>query len=86
MSEEAKKTESEQIDFEQVFGITTEQIEEIRKDAKEKAKRATHRWRQKGYWLVCTTCENNHAIWIKGKEMIGENADGTPVIRELKKA
>jgi len=86
MSDEQKKTESDQINFEQVFGITSEQIEEIRKGAIEKAKQATHRWRQRGFWLVCTSCDNNHAIWIQGKEMIGENEDGTPILRELKKA
>lgn len=85
MSDEAKKTESEpQIDFEQVFGITSEQIAEIRKEAVEKAKSAKHRWRQRGFWLVCTSCENNHAIWIQGKEMIGESESGEPILRALK--
>jgi len=85
MSDEAKKTESN-IDFEQVFGITTEQIEEIRKDALQKAKQTKHTWRQRGFWLVCKSCDNNHAVWIQGKEMIGENEDGTPILRALKKA
>ena len=85
MSDEAKKNESEpQIDFEQVFGITSEQITEIRKEAVERAKSAKHRWRQRGFWLVCTSCENNHAIWIQGKEMIGESEGGEPILRALK--
>ena len=85
MSDEAKKTESEpQNDFEQVFGITSEQITEIRKEAVERAKSAKHRWRQRGFWLVCTSCENNHAIWIQGKEMIGESEGGEPILRALK--
>ncbi len=87
MSDDQKKTEtqSEQIDYEQVFGITSDQLEEIRKGAIEKAKTAKHRWRQRGFWLVCTTCDNNHAVWIQGKEMIGEEENGEPILRVLHK-
>lgn len=83
MSEEQKKTESEPT-VEQVFGISADRLEEIRKEAKQKAINTKHTWRQKGYWLVCKSCDSHHATWIQGKEMIGENEDGTPILRALK--
>lgn len=81
MSEELKETETT---VEQVFGISSDRLEEIRKEAREKVTQTRHVWRQKGFWLVCKSCDNHHATWIQGKEMIGENEDGSPKLRELK--
>lgn len=80
MSDEQKQ--NEEINFEQVFGITADKIEEIRQAAVQKAQSTKHVWRQKGYWLVCKTCENHHAIWIQGKVMVGEREDGTPILEK----
>jgi len=43
----------------------------------------THRWRQRGPYLICTTCEIQHALYIgMEKVMIGENEDSTPKLVE----
>jgi len=42
-----------------------------------------HTYRQSGPYLVCKSCELTHAIWIGiNKVMIGENKDGTPILKK----
>lgn len=42
-----------------------------------------HMWRQQGPYLVCRECPLEHAVYIGiDKEMIGENEDGEPVLRD----
>lgn len=42
-----------------------------------------HEWRQQGYYLVCKSCDIEHAVWI-GKErlMIGMNDQGQPIFKK----
>lgn len=45
----------------------------------------THRWRQRGPYIVCLSCEIQHAIYIgMERAMIGENADSTPILAKRK--
>ncbi len=71
---------------EKIWGLTEAEIEELRQKALEKAKNTHHTWRQKGFWLVCKSCENPHASWLgPDKMMVGESEDGTPILVDRKK-
>ena len=42
-----------------------------------------HTWRQQGPYLVCMSCEIQHATYIgMDKIMVGEKEDGTPIIEK----
>ena len=44
-----------------------------------------HTWRQRGYYLVCVSCELQHAVFI-GKDliMVGEDKNGEPILKKRK--
>ena len=45
-----------------------------------------HQWRQKGPYLVCSSCPIKHAVWIgMERQLIGFNEDGTPLLRRIEK-
>lgn len=45
----------------------------------------THEWRQKGYYLVCVSCELQHAVFIgPDKIMVGVDEKGSPIIKSRK--
>ena len=67
--------------FEQVAtGLSREDIDKIRKEALEKAKTVRHEWRQKGNTLYCKTCPNQHGSYIYGKQLVGINEQGLPIL------
>lgn len=40
------------------------------------------KYRQRGPYLICTSCEIQHATWIgMEKIMVGEDANGKPIVR-----
>ncbi len=42
-----------------------------------------HVYRQQGPYLVCKSCELQHAVWIgMDKMMVGENDKGEPIIKK----
>lgn len=42
-----------------------------------------HTYRQNGYYLVCKSCDINHAVFIgPDKIMVGEEEDGTPILKK----
>lgn len=44
--------------------------------------KGNHLWRQEGYFLICGTCDLNHASFIgKDRIMVGEK-DGNPIIKK----
>lgn len=44
-----------------------------------------HEWRQQGFYLVCKSCELQHAVWIgMDKIMVGIKSDGTPILKNRK--
>lgn len=41
-----------------------------------------HDWRQQGYYLVCKSCELEHAVFIgPDKLLTGFNEDGSPILK-----
>jgi len=82
MNREKKQTEKEEepIKSENVFELSEKDLEEIRLQAKEKAKTAKHKWIQKGPYLVCTSCEYEHGYYIGiAKRLKGYDKNGSPV-------
>jgi len=44
-----------------------------------------HEWRQRGPYLVCMSCEIQHAVWIgMDKLMTGIKKDGMPILKTRK--
>ena len=42
-----------------------------------------HEWRQRGPYLVCVSCELQHAVWVGvDKQMVGMK-DGKPILKRL---
>lgn len=45
----------------------------------------THEWRQRGYYLICVTCECQHAVFIgPDKIMVGIDKEGNPTLKSRK--
>ncbi len=45
----------------------------------------SHDWRQQGYYLVCKSCEIQHATWIGEKKvMVGLDEKGMPILKKRK--
>jgi hypothetical protein len=41
-----------------------------------------HEWRQQGPYLVCKSCDLEHAQWVgMNKELIGINDKGQPILK-----
>lgn len=67
--------------FEKVWGISEQEVEELRNKAREQLKNTKHTWRQKGAWLECRSCEQPHGVYLgTQKMMVGEKDDGTPIL------
>jgi hypothetical protein len=44
-----------------------------------------HRWRQQGPYLVCKSCELQHAVYIgSDKIMVGLDGNGKPILKNRK--
>lgn len=70
-----------------VIEISEERLEEIRQQAKERAMLAQHKWIQRGGYIVCTSCPNQHGIRVSGEEVMIGIENGMPKIkRKGKKA
>jgi hypothetical protein len=42
-----------------------------------------HTYRQQGGYLVCISCEIQHAVWIgMDKIMVGEDEKGNPILKK----
>ena len=47
------------------------------------APKGIHNWRQEGPYVVCRSCEIEHAIWIgMDKMMIGIDSEGKPILKD----
>ena len=43
--------------------------------------KGVHEWRQQGYYLVCKSCDLEHAVWIgNNRILIGINDKGEPIL------
>lgn len=66
---------------EQVFSYSQDVIDEIRKQAVEKARNTRHAWRQKGIWVYCKSCEHEHGFYVGvKKQLVGISEDGKPML------
>ena len=44
----------------------------------------SHGWRQQGPYLVCKTCDIEHAVWVgMEKQMVGLNKKGQPILKKV---
>jgi len=44
-----------------------------------------HDWRQRGYYLICGSCDLEHAVFIgPNKVIVGKNEKGEPIIKNRK--
>jgi len=47
------------------------------------APKGNHEWRQRGPYLVCMSCEIQHAVWIgMDKIMVGIDKKGQPILKK----
>ena len=46
--------------------------------------KGSHQWRQMGYYIICKSCEMEHAFWIGSeKQLIGIKEDGIPILKKI---
>lgn len=65
-----KKSETEVLDF--------------NKPAFKFVPKGRHDWRQRGPYIVCMSCELQHAVWIGvEKHMVGIDKKGLPILKNL---
>jgi hypothetical protein len=62
------------------YEISEDRLEEIRQQAKERALVAEHKWIQRGGYIVCTSCQNQHGIRVAGKDKMIGIENGMPKI------
>ena len=44
--------------------------------------KGNHDWRQRGYFIVCRSCELEHASWIGPKKiLVGIDEKGQPILK-----
>jgi hypothetical protein len=44
-----------------------------------------HIYRQQGYFIVCSSCDLTHAVFIgKDRVMVGEDSGGQPILKKRK--
>jgi hypothetical protein len=47
--------------------------------------KGNHTYRQNGPYLVCKSCELQHAVWVGiDKIMVGQNEKGEPILKSRK--
>lgn len=63
---------------------TEAQLDEIRQQAVKKAINSKHTWKQRGVYVICKTCEHEHALYIGTNQLlVGLNDDGTPKLVKI---
>ena len=44
--------------------------------------KGSHEWRQQGYYIVCKSCDLEHAVWIGSERLLtGINDNGEPILK-----
>jgi len=44
--------------------------------------KGSHEWRQQGYYIICKSCDLEHAVWIGSKKILtGINEKGDPILK-----
>jgi len=45
--------------------------------------KGSHEWRQQGYYIICKSCDLEHAVWIGSKKILtGINDKGEPILKK----
>ena len=65
------------------FEIDTVVLEEMREAAREKALQSSHNWKQRGPYIVCTSCDHEHGFNIGTKKRLIGVKDGQPVFKQI---
>jgi hypothetical protein len=66
-----------------IESISEEQLERLRKEARDKALTSRHRWRQRGSYVVCQSCDYEHGFYIeRGKLLQGVDENGHPIFMD----
>jgi len=43
--------------------------------------KGSHEWRQQGYYIICKSCDLEHAVWIGSERILtGINEKGEPIL------
>lgn len=64
-----------------IFSMSPEELEEIRTKARENSN--DHKWKQRGIYIVCVSCENEHSICVgTDKYLAGVDENGNPIIKQ----
>lgn len=43
-----------------------------------------HEWRQQGPYIICKSCQLEHASWIgMNKQMVGIDKEGKPILKDI---
>ena len=43
--------------------------------------KGVHEWRQQGYYIICKSCDLQHAVWIGSERILtGINDKGEPIL------
>lgn len=81
MHEKQQKNNQELKDEQEVQG-ESEQIDFEKPDFHFEPKEH-HEWRQRGYYIICKSCELEHAVWV-GSEVIlvGISETGQPIFKK----
>lgn len=80
MTEEEKTTNEN----ETLSSLSDDEVESIRKEAREKASKIVHTWKQKGNVVVCESCEYHHGFYIDPNYRLVDIKGGKPIFRKLK--
>lgn len=74
----------EELEIEEVNpGISEKELEEIRRSALVKAQTASHAWIQRGWNIICTSCEYTHACSIPTTKQLVGVKDGKPILTDI---
>ena len=45
--------------------------------------KGTHDWRQQGFYLVCKSCDLQHAVWVgPNRILVGIDEEGQPILKK----
>lgn len=77
-----KREEEKQEKSDEVLRLNEKELEEIRENARQKAREAKHNWKQRGPYIVCTSCDYEHGINIGTQKILtGLDKDGVPILK-----
>lgn len=83
MKPNGKKPNVPKDENEQVFALTEDELEELRKKAKSTLINSPHNWKQRGIYITCTSCPFPHATSVGTRKiMTGIDVQGMPILED----